>query len=124
MQQQNQRFSSLYTVRTLKEGLHQAVALCIEQCHAAGLSPDDSWFKTVVLAGGTACLPGLVERLDKELRLLLPPSISSGIRVIPPPYGADSAWYGAKLLSNDASEIIYTANCCLNSDHSVWRYAI
>ncbi|KAJ0734007.1 putative F-box domain, Actin family, F-box-like domain superfamily [Helianthus annuus] len=153
MQQRNQRFSSLYTVRTLKEnlcyvaidyqaelqkdteasyevpvegwftlkqerfltgeilfqpliaglsskGLHQAVALCIEQCHAAGLSPDDSWFKTVVLAGGTACLPGLVERLDKELRLLLPPSISSGIRVIPPPYGADSAWYGAKLLSN------------------------
>ncbi|KAJ0869988.1 putative Actin family, ATPase, nucleotide binding domain-containing protein [Helianthus annuus] len=41
-----------------------------------------------------------LQRLDKELRLLLPPSISSGIRVIPPPYGADSAWYGAKLLSN------------------------
>ncbi|KAL8205759.1 hypothetical protein R6Q57_009310 [Mikania cordata] len=82
------------------KGLHQAVALCIEQCHDAGLSPDDSWFKTIVLAGGTACLPGLVERLNKELHLLLPPSISNGIRVIPPPYGADSAWYGAKLLSN------------------------
>ncbi|XP_076926834.1 actin-related protein 8-like [Bidens hawaiensis] len=153
MLQRNQNFSSVYTVRALKEnlcyvaidyqaelqkdteasyevpaegwftlkqerfrtgeilfqpviaglsskGLHQMVALCIEQCHALGLSADDSWFKSIVLAGGTACLPGLVERLDKELRILLPPSVSNGIRVIPPPYGADSAWYGAKLLSN------------------------
>ncbi|KAI3810155.1 hypothetical protein L1987_19765 [Smallanthus sonchifolius] len=93
------------------KGLHQAVALCIEQCHAAGLSPDDSWFKTIVLAGGTACLPGLVERLDKELHLLLPPSISNGIRVIPPPYGADSAWYGAKLLSNLST---FPSSWCIN----------
>nr|XP_043618871.1 actin-related protein 8-like [Erigeron canadensis] len=153
MQQRNLHFSSLYTVRTLKEnlcyvaidyeaelrkvteasyevpvegwftlkqeryrtgeilfqphiaglnamGLHQAVQLCIERCHVAGLTPDDSWFKTVVLAGGSACLPGLVERLEKELRAALPPSVSNGLRVIPPPYGADSAWYGAKLLSN------------------------
>ena len=40
-------------------GLHQAVALCIDHCHAAELMVDDSWFKTVVLSGGTACLPGL-----------------------------------------------------------------
>lgn len=40
------------------------------------------------------------ERLDKELRKLLPASMSSGIRVIPPPYGSDSAWFGAKLVSN------------------------
>ncbi|KAI7730817.1 hypothetical protein M8C21_010691 [Ambrosia artemisiifolia] len=83
-----------------EKGLHQAVALCIENCNEAGLAPDASWCTTIVLAGGSACLPGLVERLDKELHLLLPSSISNGIRVIPPPYGADSAWYGAKLLSN------------------------
>lgn len=154
MQQRNLHFSSLYTVRTLKEnlcyvaidyeaelgkdteasyevpvegwftlkqerfrtgevlfqpriaglrsanGFHQAVAICIERCHAAGLTLDESWFKSIVLAGGSACLPGLVERLEKELCVLLPPSISNGIRVIPPPYGADSAWHGAKLLSN------------------------
>lgn len=40
-------------------GLHQAVALCVEHCHAAELSADESWFKTIVLAGGSACLPGL-----------------------------------------------------------------
>ncbi|KAL4554639.1 hypothetical protein LXL04_037237 [Taraxacum kok-saghyz] len=154
MQQRNLNFSSLYTVRTLKEnlcyvaidyeeelrkdteasyevpvegwftlkqerfktgevlfqpriaglrsamGLHQGVAVCIEQCHAAGLTPDETWFNNIVFAGGTACLPGLVERLEKELHVLLPPSISTGIRVLPPPNGPDSAWHGAKLLSN------------------------
>lgn len=40
-------------------GLHQAVALCIDHCHAAELTADESWFKTIVLAGGTACLPGV-----------------------------------------------------------------
>lgn len=39
--------------------LQQAVALCMDHCDAAGLTGDDSWYKTVVLAGGSACLPGL-----------------------------------------------------------------
>ncbi|KAL6513984.1 Actin-like protein arp8 [Orobanche hederae] len=82
-------------------GLHQAVALCMDHCHDAELPGDDNWFKTVVLAGGTASLPGLAARLEKELYGLLPAFISDGIRVIPPSYGADSAWFGAKLISND-----------------------
>ncbi|XP_043697015.1 actin-related protein 8-like [Telopea speciosissima] len=81
-------------------GLHQAVALCMDHCQAAAVMGDDGWFKTVVLAGGTACLPGLPERLEKELRKICPVAISNGIRVIPPPYGIDSAWFGAKLISN------------------------
>ncbi|KAJ4725435.1 Actin-related protein [Melia azedarach] len=85
-------------VRTM--GLDQAVALCMDHCHYAELAGDDAWFKTVILAGGSACLPGLAERLEKELRALLPPSISNGIRVISPPYGADTAWFGAKLIGN------------------------
>lgn len=40
------------------------------------------------------------ERLEKELRELLPLYLSTGIRVIPPPYGVDSAWHGARLISN------------------------
>ncbi|GAB2284823.1 Actin-like protein arp8, partial [Dionaea muscipula] len=81
-------------------GLHQAVALCMDHCRDAELMCDESWFKTVVLSGGTACLPGLAERLEKELYEILPPSMASGIRVIPPPNGADSAWFGAKVISN------------------------
>ncbi|KAI3427763.1 F-box domain-containing protein, partial [Psidium guajava] len=85
-------------VRTMS--LHQAIALCMDHCHAAELNADDTWFKTVVLSGGTALLPGLAERLEKELHVLLPPSVASGIRVVTPPYGADTAWFGAKLISN------------------------
>lgn len=43
------------------------------------------------------------ERLEKELYGLLPTSLSSGVRVLPPPYGTDSAWFGAKLVSNVSS---------------------
>ncbi|XP_071702455.1 actin-related protein 8-like [Rutidosis leptorrhynchoides] len=81
-------------------GLHQAVALCVDHCEDAELTADDSWFKTIVLAGGTACLPGVAERLEKELHGLLSPSVANGMKVIAPPYGADSAWYGAKIISN------------------------
>ncbi|KAG1364274.1 actin-related protein 8 [Cocos nucifera] len=81
-------------------GLHRAVALCMDHCFAAEVASDIGWFKTVVLAGGSSCLPGLPERLEKELYKLLPPSISDGIKVIPPPYGTDSAWFGAKIVSN------------------------
>lgn len=81
-------------------GLHRAVALCMDHCFAAEVASDNGWFKTVVLAGGSSCLPGLPERLEKELYKLLPPSISDGIKVIPPPYGTDSAWFGAKIVSN------------------------
>ncbi|KAH0449922.1 hypothetical protein IEQ34_020614 [Dendrobium chrysotoxum] len=81
-------------------GLHRAVALCIDHCAASEIAIDDGWYKTVVLTGGTACLPGLPERLENELRKLLEPSISDGIKVLPPSHGADSAWFGAKLISN------------------------
>ncbi|KAG2275045.1 hypothetical protein Bca52824_057600 [Brassica carinata] len=82
-------------------GLQQAVALCMDHCDAAELTGDGSWFKTVVLAGGSACLPGLAERLEKELQNYLPSSsICNGVKVIPPPCGVDTAWHGGKLISN------------------------
>lgn len=40
-------------------GLHHAIALCMNRCQAAEATVDGGWFKTVVLAGGTACLLGL-----------------------------------------------------------------
>lgn len=40
-------------------GLHQAIALCVDHCYSAELAGNNDWYKTVVLSGGTACLPGL-----------------------------------------------------------------
>ncbi|XP_027061116.1 actin-related protein 8 [Coffea arabica] len=95
-------------VRTMS--LHQAVALCLDHCQDSELSGDDNWFKTVVLSGGSACLPGLAERLEKELLQSLPHSTSKGLKVIPSPYGADSAWYGARLIGNLST---FPGSCCV-----------
>ncbi|KAL5214193.1 hypothetical protein ABZP36_003345 [Zizania latifolia] len=81
-------------------GLHKAVSLCMDHCYGSEMFRDDSWYKTVVLAGGSSCLPGLSERLKKELCKLLPAHISEGIKVLPPPFDTDSAWFGAKMISN------------------------
>ncbi|ESW28293.1 hypothetical protein PHAVU_003G274900 [Phaseolus vulgaris] len=81
-------------------GLHQAIALCMDHCYSAELAVNKDWYKTVVLSGGTACLPGLAERLEKELHLSLPPSISNGIKVIPPPFGVDTAWFGGTIIGS------------------------
>lgn len=83
-------------------GLHRAVALCIEHCNTSevGKVADEGWFKNVVLAGGSACLPGLAGRLEKELLQALPSTIAKGLKVLPPPYGSESAWFGAKIISN------------------------
>ena len=51
-------------------GLQQAVALCMDHCDAAELTGDGSWFKTVVLAGGSACLPGLAGTVILPIVLL------------------------------------------------------
>lgn len=40
-------------------GLDQAIALCMDHCYSAELLGGSDWFKTVVLSGGSACLPGL-----------------------------------------------------------------
>lgn len=52
-------FSFWYSITM---GLHQATALCMDHCHSAAITTDESWFKTVVLTGGSACLPGLAGR--------------------------------------------------------------
>ena len=39
----------------------------MDHCAEAELA-DDGWFKTVVLAGGTACLPGLPGMLQSDNR--------------------------------------------------------
>ncbi|KAL2628807.1 hypothetical protein R1flu_013493 [Riccia fluitans] len=83
--------------------LQQAVALCMEHSSAFPVThkADENWFKTIVLSGGTACLPGLAGRLKKEVsKTLTSASLADGLEVLSPKYGPDSAWFGAKLLSN------------------------
>lgn len=50
-------FSTLWYSRAMS--LHQATALCMDHCYSAELAGGSDWFKTIVLSGGSACLPGL-----------------------------------------------------------------
>ncbi|KAJ7550642.1 hypothetical protein O6H91_07G110800 [Diphasiastrum complanatum] len=83
-------------------GLHQAVGLCIEHCANRELSNDihKGWYKNIVLAGGSANLPGLAGRLAKELHRTLDKDLSDGISIQPPLHNDSSAWFGAKVLTN------------------------
>lgn len=39
-------------------------------------------------------------RLEKELHQALPSTVANGLKVLSPPYGSESAWFGAKIISN------------------------
>lgn len=84
------------------DGLHEAVAVCVEKCaqieEALGNLPGT--LSTIVLAGGTAALPGLAERLQSEARRRVRPELRSSLQVLP---GAHSAWEGARMISKTST---------------------
>jgi actin-related protein 8 len=85
-----------------EEGLAQLVASCMERCAEVPVAdPEDAgWFHNVLLMGGSACIPGLPERLQKDLTALVSPSLREGVHVIPPTHGPHAPWFGAKVISN------------------------
>jgi actin-related protein len=57
----------------------------------------DLWMN-IVLSGGTTMLPGIVERLRKELTILAPHA--TRIHIIAPPERKYSVWLGGAILAN------------------------
>jgi len=55
-------------------------------------------FRNVILSGGTSMLPGLAERLQKELTNLAPPNFP--IKVLKPPERRYSTWIGGSILAS------------------------
>ena len=52
----------------------------------------------IVVSGGSTLLPGLSDRLHKELSALAPPSLR--VKLISPPHGSNSAWIGGSMLAS------------------------
>ncbi|GJN26109.1 hypothetical protein PR202_gb14012 [Eleusine coracana subsp. coracana] len=105
MQQRNITYESLYTVRALKEvwllnvNLADVLWACIKQYLYV-------WITAIIQKWSVMT----TERLEKELHQLLPSYISEGIRVLPPAFGTDSAWFGAKMIGNVST---FTEEWCL-----------
>lgn len=58
-------------------GVQQAVALCMDHCLSADITEDEGWFKTIVLSGGSACLPGLAGTVKFHTKLVF---VDKGLR--------------------------------------------
>ncbi|KAJ0680979.1 putative Actin family, ATPase, nucleotide binding domain-containing protein [Helianthus annuus] len=103
----------LFTSHVLQEcmraiGLHQAVALCIDHCHDAELTADESWYKTVVLAGGTTCLPGVASINGREMEVEVGIDIRMEVEVMDPSTLSD----GTTCKSTSGLSIQVTKNLC------------
>ena len=55
------------------------------------------FYDNIVLSGGTTMLPGLKERLTKELNNLVPQSIKT--KIVSPPERKYSVWIGGSILT-------------------------
>ena len=62
-------------------------------------------WSNVVLAGGTAMLPGLADRISSELRSHVPTSMD--LNIITPEDGSISAWLGGLLVADATPQDIW-----------------
>lgn len=76
-------------------GVHEIVLRSIRRCD---MDIRREMFGNVVLSGGTTVIPGLADRLAKELTLLAPPGVR--VKVVAPPERKYSVWIGGSILAS------------------------
>merc|ERR1719468_1023787 len=76
-------------------GVHRMLFESVKLCD---LDLRRDLFGSVVLSGGTTMLPGLVERITKELTALVPPTVR--VKVIAMPERKYSVWIGGSTLAS------------------------
>ncbi|KAF6741718.1 actin family [Ephemerocybe angulata] len=76
-------------------GLHEAIYGAINKC-----DPElrHVLYRNIVLTGDTALLPGLVQRVQREIAALAPDGMK--VKVRPPPFGKYSTWIGGSILAS------------------------
>ncbi|KAI3889381.1 hypothetical protein MKW92_038199 [Papaver armeniacum] len=79
-------------------GIHQIVHKSINKCD---MDIRRDMYANVVLSGGNTLIPGLAERLAKELCTLSPSAVR--VRVIAPPERKYSVWIGGSILASLSS---------------------
>ena len=77
------------------EGIHEFVFNAIQNCD---IHIRSRFLTNVVLSGGSTMLPGLSERLKKELIGLAPPTVR--VSVVSPPERKFSVWIGGSILAS------------------------
>eukprot|EP00878_Enallax_costatus_P039231 GHUV01044797.1.p1 GENE.GHUV01044797.1~~GHUV01044797.1.p1 ORF type:complete len:113 (+),score=14.74 GHUV01044797.1:623-961(+) len=76
-------------------GIHEAVTKSINKCD------QDLWrdlYGSIVLSGGCNMLPGLADRMSKEVTVLAPTAMK--VRVVAPPERKCLAWIGGSIMGS------------------------
>ncbi|KAF3776681.1 actin [Nymphaea thermarum] len=79
-------------------GIHEAITRSIRKCD---IDVRRDMYANILLSGGTTGLPGLVNRLAKELKEMAPPT--TRIRIMSPPERKYGAWIGGSILASLSS---------------------
>jgi len=75
-------------------GIHETTYNSIMKCD---VDIRKELYANTVLTGGTTMIPGIAERIQKEIAALAPPTMK--IKIIAPPERSDSVWIGGSILA-------------------------
>ena len=76
-------------------GIHETTFNSIMKCD---VDIRKDFYSNIVLSGGTTMFPGIVDRMQKELKNLAPTGIR--IKIIAPPERKYSVWIGGSILAS------------------------
>ena len=79
-------------------GVHEQIYGSIQKCD---IDIRKSLYHDIVLSGGSTMFPGLADRIEKELKNIVP--IAMKVRVISPPERKYSVWIGGSILASLSS---------------------
>ncbi|CAG8603108.1 1057_t:CDS:2 [Ambispora gerdemannii] len=77
-------------------GIHEAIAKSVSLCD---VELQKLLMENIVLAGGSTLFPGVVERLHKELDILMPPTLHAKSKILAPEERKNSAWLGGSIVA-------------------------
>jgi len=79
------------------KGIHEMVNESIQKCDAE-IQP--ALYANIVLCGGNSMFPGIVNRLEREVRMLAPEGMAEHVRVIADPDRKNLAWKGGSMAAS------------------------
>ena len=78
-------------------GIHEIICESVEKCDY-GPRKNTSMFNNVILCGGSSMFPGILERMQWEVKTLTPSN--TNIRILAPDKRRYSAWLGGSILAS------------------------
>ena len=103
----------------IQEAVHKSINKCEWEMSLCQMCPN------IVLCGGTSMLPGLADRMKKEITSLVNPSNLykiNNINIITTPHRIDAAWIGGSIFGSLAFQ--FPQNPCSSPQNSFQRLGI